>query len=502
MADAEESTGSSAPGSRTSELVVALDGPGSSGKSSVGAAIAERLGLHFFDTGLLYRAVTWLAGQRNVAPTETEALVALAPQVEIEPDERGHMARVVVQGRDVTDLVRTPEVDARVSAYAAVPELRHALLERQRRIAANRGVVMAGRDIGTVVLPDADVKVFLDASADERARRRSDERGLAEDDPRRTAILDALRARDAQDEGRAVAPLRPADGGIVIHTDGNTLAQTIDAVVAAIEGRSNGPRLSRATPATEWRPSRRERRPRPATPIAGHLNPLIHVGAFIARLLAHLFASVTVEGAIDDIPKSGPVILAANHASAGDPVFVGAFLTAKLGRRLNWLGKRELFDVPVLSWLARHGGVHAVERGAADVEAFRIAARILEAGHVLAIFPEGTRSPDGRLQRGMDGVSLLAIRTGAVIVPIGVGNSDVFWPKGRLLPKPRGHVTVRIGTPFLLHEALGLANPKDARRIPKEQATTAIMTRIAALLPERQRGVYAEAASALDERRR
>jgi 1-acyl-sn-glycerol-3-phosphate acyltransferase len=381
-------------------------------------------------------------------------------------------------------------VDERVSAYAAVPELRHALLERQRRIARDRGIVMAGRDIGTVVLPKADVKVFLDASAQERARRRADERGLAPDDPQRAEIRDALLARDAQDENRAVAPLRPADGGVVIHTDGNTLEQTIDAVVAAIERHSNGRRIESATP----KPSRR---PRPATPIAGHLNPIIHIGAFVARLLAHALASVRVEGALREFPKTGPVILAANHASAGDPVFVGAFLTSKLGRRLNWLGKRELFDIPILSWLARNGGVHAVERGAADVEAFRIAARILEAGHVLAIFPEGTRSPTGALQRGLDGVGLLALRSGAPIVPVGVGNSDVFWPKGRLLPKPRGHVTVRVGKPFFLHEALGLPDARAARRVPKEQATTAIMARVAALLPERQRGAYGEAAKEL-----
>ena len=469
---------------------MALDGPGSSGKSSVGAAVAERLGLHFFDTGLLYRAVTWLAGQRNVAPTEVEALVALALKVEIEPDERGHMSRVVVDGKDVTDLVRTPDVDGRVSAYAAVPELRHALLERQRRIAKDLGIVMAGRDIGTVVLPNADVKVFLDASPEERARRRADERGLAADDPERAEILDALRTRDAQDENRAVAPLRPADGGVVIHTDGNTLEQTIDAVVTAIKTRSNGQAKPLAT-------QRRTRRPRPITPIAGHLNPIIHFGAFVARVVAHLFASVKVEGAIGDIPKTGPVILAANHASAGDPVFVGAFLTPKFGRPLNWLGKRELFDIPILSWIARHGGVHAVERGAADVEAYRIAARILEAGHVLAIFPEGTRSPDGKLQRGLDGVGLLALRSGAAIVPVGVGNSDTFWPKEHTLPKPRGHVTVRVGKPFLLHEALGLPDARAARRVPKEQATTAIMARVAALLPERQRGAYAVAAKDL-----
>lgn len=503
MQAAEESkAGAGAGGARSNGLVVALDGPGSSGKSTVGAAVAERLGLHFFDTGLLYRAVTWLAGQRGLAPGDTHALVDLAPSVEIEPDERGHMARVVVGGEDVTDLVRTPEVDLMVSGYAAVPELRHALLDRQRHIAAERGIVMAGRDIGTVVLPDADVKVFLIASAEERARRRAEERGLAPDDPERAKLLEALRERDAHDATRVVAPLRPAEGGVVINTDGNTLEQTIDAVVRAIEDRTKGEPAVRPSngqrsngQASKPKGPSKPRRPRPETPIAGHLNPLIWLGALVARLIAHLFSKVTITGALDRIPKSGPLIVAANHASAGDPVFVGAFLTKKLGRRLNWLAKREIFDIPVLSWIARHGGVHAVERGTADVEAFRIASRILEAGHVLAIFPEGTRSPDGALQKGVDGVSLLALRTGAPILPVGVADSDRFWPKNRLLPRPRGDVTVRIGAPFRLHEALGV-DEKALRKLPKEQLTTAIMARIAALLPERQRGLYAEAAKA------
>ncbi len=486
-------------------LVVALDGPGSSGKSSVGAAVAERLGLRFFDTGLLYRAVTWLAGQRGLAPGDVAALVALAPEVQIEADAAGRLSRVIVDGEDVSDVVRTPEVDGHVSGYAAVPQLRNALLERQRTISADGGIVMAGRDIGTVVLPDADVKVFLDASAEERARRRADERGLAPDDPERGDILAALRQRDGQDAGRAVAPLQPAEGGIVIQTDGNTLHETVAAVVAAIESRrpaaeAAGPRDtdSRDTDSRDVGPRRRRaRRPSKPTPIAGHISPVIAIGTFMARLLARALTRVTISGELDAFPASGPVILAANHASAADPVLVGAFLMPKIGRRMNWLGKRELFDVPILSWLARQGGVHGVDRGAADLEAFRIASRVLEAGHVLAIFPEGTRSPTGTLQRGLDGDGLLALRSGAPIVPVGVGDSDRFWPKWRLLPRPGGRVTVRVGAPFLLSDVLGVERGA-AGRLAKEVATTAIMARVAALLPERQRGAYAEAAKGLN----
>jgi cytidylate kinase len=216
------------------KLVVALDGPGSSGKSSVGAAAALALGYRFCDTGLLYRAVTWLALARHVSASYPHAVRGLVDEVELAPDEAGRLSRVLVDGEDHTDDVRGPAVDAAVSAISAIPELRLALLASQRALAAPGGIVMAGRDIGTVVLPDADLKVFLDASAEERARRRTAERGLDPDGPEAAAILDALRQRDELDSTRAVAPLRPADDARIISTDGNRFEDTVDAVVNAI----------------------------------------------------------------------------------------------------------------------------------------------------------------------------------------------------------------------------------------------------------------------------
>jgi len=224
-------------------LVIAIDGPGSSGKSSVGSAVATQLGYRFCDTGLLYRAVTWLALQRGVSETDPGELIALVDEVDLVADDRGRFVHVVVAGEDVTDEVRTHTVDARVSGFARVPELRTALLAEQRRLAAAGRIVMAGRDIGTVVLPDADVKIYLDASVEERARRRSGERGLrGTDDPdgtRAAEILDELRRRDATDRDRAVAPLRPADDAFVLTTDGNELADTVALVIATIHAASN-----------------------------------------------------------------------------------------------------------------------------------------------------------------------------------------------------------------------------------------------------------------------
>lgn len=226
------------PGRR---LIVALDGPASSGKSSVGAAAARDLGYRFCDTGLLYRAVTWLAIRRGVGLSDAAGLLPLVDQVRLAPDEDGRLARVLVYDMDVTVEARAPEVDRHVSEVSRLREVRDALLLRQRALAVAGGIVMAGRDIGTVVLPDADLKIFLDASAEERAGRRAEERGLGPDSPEAAAILADLRRRDGLDRDRAVAPLRAAGDALVIHTDGNTFEQTVAAVEAAIKDAESAP---------------------------------------------------------------------------------------------------------------------------------------------------------------------------------------------------------------------------------------------------------------------
>ncbi|HLO35969.1 MAG TPA: (d)CMP kinase [Candidatus Deferrimicrobium sp.] len=235
-------------------LVVALDGPGSSGKSSVGAAAALELGYRFCDTGLLYRAATWLALERHVRTegdrADPVALVALVPEIALIADANGRLAHVSVDGVDVTEDVHTPRVDDAVSAVSRVPELRSALLERQRALAAEPGgIIMAGRDIGTVVLPDADLKIFLDASVEERARRRTQEREIAADSPEARWILAKLRRRDDLDRNRAVAPLRPAADAIHIVTDGNRFEDTVRAVVGEIR-KAEAARSVGAAPST------------------------------------------------------------------------------------------------------------------------------------------------------------------------------------------------------------------------------------------------------------
>ena len=196
--------------------VVAIDGPAGAGKSTVARAVAERLGFTYLDTGAMYRAVALAARERGIEP----ALVA--PRLKIEPGER-----IRVDGRDVSDEIRTPEVSEAASRAAADPAVRSAVAAQQRRLLEAGDWVAEGRDIGTVVAPDAEVKVFLTADATERARRRAAELGLDEATVRAEQAI-----RDERDATREHSPLQPAPGAVVIDTTHMTLPEVVDRIAA------------------------------------------------------------------------------------------------------------------------------------------------------------------------------------------------------------------------------------------------------------------------------
>lgn len=222
------------------------------------------------------------------------------------------------------------------------------------------------------------------------------------------------------------------------------------------------------------------------------ITPLITVTALAARIFSGAMTRITMTGALDSIPADGPLILASNHASNLDVPILGSWLVPAMGRRIHWMGKKELFDWPLIGWVAANGGVHPVDRSKADVDAFRLAVRILADGGALFVFPEGTRSPTGALQEARDGVAALALRSRAPVVPIGISGSYRVWPKGQRFPHPGGRVTARIGEPFILGE---LVPPETDRRAAKTVASTILMQRIAALLPPELRGFYADPGS-------
>jgi 1-acyl-sn-glycerol-3-phosphate acyltransferase len=223
-------------------------------------------------------------------------------------------------------------------------------------------------------------------------------------------------------------------------------------------------------------------------PLEDRLSWIIRATDAFGRLVWRFIARVELYGLEHVRGLEGPVLLVANHVSNADAPLIGSFVTPALGRRIYWLGKQEALDWPVVGKLLQLNAVIGIQRGSADVEAFRSAKRVLDEGHVLIVFPEGTRSPTGALREAKEGTTILAQRTGARIVPIGVSGTRRVWPRGQRLPHPtRGRVILRVGEPFTISATGSGAE----RRAAQVAATTEIMTRIAALLPPAQRGVYA-----------
>jgi cytidylate kinase len=215
--------------------IVAIDGPAGAGKSTVARLVAQALGFLYVDTGAMYRAIAWRANELGLTPDDVEPIVAMAQQSEVRlEDAPGGKQRVFLNGVDVTDAIRTPHISNLVSPISAIPGVRARLVELQRRMGADGGVVMEGRDVQTVVFPDAEVKIFLTASPAERARRRwleLQQRGITAD---LAQIQRDLEARDARDSQREVAPLTKAADAIEINTDGLTIEQVVERIVAVV----------------------------------------------------------------------------------------------------------------------------------------------------------------------------------------------------------------------------------------------------------------------------
>ncbi len=221
--------------------IITIDGPAASGKSTLAQRVAQALGYLYFDTGVMYRALTWLALQQGISMQDEETLTALAEKVPIEVTPPSHADGraydVWIGNQDVTWEIRHPKVDAHVSIVSIYPGVRRALSQQQRRIGLRGKVVMVGRDIGTIVLPEAGVKIYLDASLEERARRRFEEMRARGENVIYENVLQSMRKRDRIDSTRQIAPLRPAEDAVRIDSDGKDIEQVFEMVMQIIRSR-------------------------------------------------------------------------------------------------------------------------------------------------------------------------------------------------------------------------------------------------------------------------
>lgn len=422
-------------------ISIAIDGPSGAGKSTLADALAEKLGYIHLDTGALYRTVALFVIESGVSPSDRDGVAALLPDTEIKIDYVDGRQRMILDGEDVTGRIRTSEISAGASAVSAIPEVREFLLELQRDFARYNNVIMDGRDIGTVILPQATVKFFMTASDDARAERRCAELREKGENVDVSEVKRAMAERDANDKNRKIAPAIPADDAIMLDNSGifdDTVKKALGIIKKAIRKKEK-------------------------------VHPLY---AFLRAVIRPIFTFIWFlkirRPSTED--KGRGLIICSNHISALDPIY----LAFGMKRQVYFMAKNELMSAPVLRKLLKIFAI-PVRRGQSDVGAIRRSIDLLKDSNVLCVFPQGTR------QKGVhpkdtafkSGIGMMAARSKCDILPA------YIFTKG-YRSKPFRHISVRYGE-LIRYEELGF---KKCNMEEIDAASAFIKEKILSLAPD------------------
>ena len=397
----------------------------------------------YVDTGALYRTIAYYVISCGIDVKDEAAVVSCLDKIKIELKYIGGAQHVMLGTEDVSDKIRTPEISMGASAVSAIPKVREFLFGLQQDIAKHNNIIMDGRDIGTVVLPNAQVKIFLTAAAEERANRRFKELQEKGDPSTYEQVLEDIKQRDYNDTHRDIAPLKKADDAIEVDSTNMTLDEVISTIVKIIEdktagegGGDDGEKKASVRATRELMPVRPISKKKKLTFIKLFFYNILR---YITIFVYHCYYNIKWEGK-ENVPKDGGNIFASNHRSYQDPVFIAIHTRTPL----SYMAKEELFRIPVISWILHQCHTFPVKRGAADRSAIKTAAKVLKEGHCIALFPEGTRSRSGRMRKAEPGVALIAKLSGAVVIPAAISGSDRILNKGCFLPK----LKLSFGTPM------------------------------------------------------
>lgn len=384
----------------------ALDGPSGAGKSTIAKACAKRLGYIYVDTGALYRSIGLYAVRSGADTKSAEHVIPLLETVNVELKYVNGGQRVILNGEDVSELIRTNEISMAASNVSAIPEVRAFLLSLQRDIAAKNNIIMDGRDIGTVILPNAQVKIFMTASAEERAKRRYSELVEKGQDVSYEEVLRDINQRDYNDSHRDTAPLRQADDACLLDTSSMGIDEAVDAVCKIISEKTG---FSAAPDKDEgdFFPERRR--------LSGVRLFFYGIFRIFALAILRVLVSVKYEG-LENIPGEGNYIVAPNHVTWMDPVAVAA----KIKNVSAYISKEEIFENKLCALLLKPFHAFPVKRGQSDRGALNKSIEYINSGYNLTIFPEGTRSKDGTLGKGKSGIVFISQSAKADILPVGI----------------------------------------------------------------------------------
>ena len=361
---------------------IAIDGPGGAGKSSVAKAVAAKLEIIYVDTGALYRTIGLFMLNHGINPKDAEAVSAALPLFNLDLKFIDGKQVILLDGVDVGDTIRAPEVSMAASAVSAIKEVREYLLNMQRGVAQRHSVIMDGRDIGTVILPNAEVKIFLTASPEARAKRRYAELTEKGQNVTFEQVYTEMVERDKNDSTREIAPCVPADDAILLDNSGLNLEQTADKIIKIIKKKSKNLYKS----LIPW------------------LAPIIR-----------FFQRIKPVG-LENVDTTKGYVICSNHIAAKDVIMIGAVYPEPI----RFIAKKELFSIPLLGGLIKKLGAIKLDRGGNDVSAIKHSVNLAKSGYNIAIFPQGHRYPgvDPSTTPTKNGAGLIAYKSEADILPV------------------------------------------------------------------------------------
>ncbi|MFY7843144.1 MAG: (d)CMP kinase [Rhabdochlamydiaceae bacterium] len=412
-------------------MIITIDGPAGTGKSSVAKKIAELIGYEYFDTGAMYRCVAWFFLKKNCDLSSEHLIFELMEHFNLEIVSSSQSKRYIVNQQDVTDLIRTEVVNKHVSQVAAISCVRSKLTNIQKKYASGRNAVFEGRDMGSVVFPEADFKFFLTASPEIRADRRWKESQETLD---YQTVLTQILNRDLADSSRQIAPLSPPKKCKIIDTSGLKLEEVVTTILKYLQG---GPKKRFSS----W---------------------LYRISSnFIFWILKILYKYECYEASQT---YDGGAFIAANHTSFLDPMIIGA----SYSEEVNFLARESLFKNPLFGGLISRLGAHPINRSQLDKSTFKLIEHLLSKRKKIIIFPEGTRSPTGELQKAKAGLGVLLSLTKTAVIPVYIKGPYDIWNTHMKKPRLKGKIVSVWGSPLLWSDFAHLEKKKAQEAIIHE----------------------------------